>query len=449
MGARRAEARALVALAAPIALASLGQQLLGVIDIAMLGRFSDVALAGSGMAAVVLLAVTVVGIGSVLGLDSLIPQALGAGEHERAYRLFAVGTRLAVGVGVPSTAHTPQAPRPFAAFGVTPAVAAEGTSYLYARLPSIIPMLAFTAARSYLQAMGRTRPIVIAIVGAAAVNIVSNYVLIFGDAGLVRLGLPALGVPALGAVGAGLTTVFASIAQLVVVRAAARWPDAAPRNGDDRALARHILALGLPVGFQLAAEVGVFGIASLLAGRLGTLASASHQVALPLASIMFSLAVGLGSAAAVRVGRAVGAGDGPGTRRAGTTALAAAVVLATFASAVLLTLPASLARLVTDDRQVIDAATGLIRIAAVFQWSDVAQAVGAGALRGAGDTRAAFVGNALGHYLVGLPIAVGFAFGLDLGAPGLWWGLSAGLTAVALALWARFFALVQRPIARL
>ena len=68
----------------------------------MLGRYSDVALAGSGMAAVVLLAVTVIGVGSVLGLDTLIPQALGAGEHERAYRLFAVGTRLAVIVGFPA-----------------------------------------------------------------------------------------------------------------------------------------------------------------------------------------------------------------------------------------------------------------------------------------------------------------------------------------------------------
>jgi MATE family multidrug resistance protein len=113
-----------------------------------------------------------------------------------------------------------------------------------------------------------------------------------------------------------------------------------------------------------------------------------------------------------------------------------------------LALPHHLARLFTDDAAVIAAAIPMIQIAAVFQLSDGAQAIGAGALRGAGDTRATFVANLVGHYAVGLGISLLCGFALGMGAPGLWWGLSAGLTGTAAVLIARFIALTARPIAR-
>jgi MATE family multidrug resistance protein len=118
------------------------------------------------------------------------------------------------------------------------------------------------------------------------------------------------------------------------------------------------------------------------------------------------------------------------------------------AGIVFISMPAQLARLFTNDAHVIAATVPLLRIAALFQLSDSIQAVAAGALRGAGDTRSTFVGNLLGHYVVGLPISIALAFVAGLGAPGLWWGLSAGLTAVAIGLSARFFWLASRPIAR-
>jgi MATE family multidrug resistance protein len=107
-----------------------------------------------------------------------------------------------------------------------------------------------------------------------------------------------------------------------------------------------------------------------------------------------------------------------------------------------------LAGLFTDRGVVIAAAIPLVQIAAVFQLSDGAQAVAAGALRGAGDTRAAFIANLIGHYLIGIPVSLVLAFGFERGAPGLWWGLSAGLTGTAAALIARFAWLTARPIAR-
>jgi MATE family multidrug resistance protein len=113
--------------------------------------------------------------------------------------------------------------------------------------------------------------------------------------------------------------------------------------------------------------------------------------------------------------------------------------MSVFAATFLLA-PASLATLFTDRAQVIAQAIPLLQIAAVFQLSDGAQAIAAGALRGIGDTRATFIGNVLGHYGVGLAISLGLAFGAGMGAPGLWWGLSAGHTATALYLVRRFLA---------
>jgi MATE family multidrug resistance protein len=106
--------------------------------------------------------------------------------------------------------------------------------------------------------------------------------------------------------------------------------------------------------------------------------------------------------------------------------------------AVFVIAPGALAGLYSDDPAVIVATVPLLRLAALFQLSDGAQAIGAGALRGLGHTRETFVGNIVGHYALGLPIMLALGFGLSLGAPGLWWGLCAGLTATALYLIARF-----------
>jgi multidrug resistance protein, MATE family len=206
--------------------------------------------------------------------------------------------------------------------------------------------------------------------------------------------------------------------------------------------------LGTPIGLQLLAEVGVFALSGILAARIGADAAAAHSVAIQLASFTFSIAVGIGTATAVRVGRAVGAGDTPGARRAGVIGLGlGGGVMATTALIFLVT-PRPLAALFTDDATVIAAAIPLLQIAALFQLSDGAQAVLAGALRGAGDTRWPFYANIIGHYGLGLGVSIVLGFQLGLGTRGLWWGLSAGLILTSVILIARFRRVTSSAIAR-
>ena len=468
-GAGRRELGDLIALAVPLTLGHLGHQLMTVVDTAMLGHYQDTALAGAGIGGGVLFALTVVGMGTLMGLDTLVPQALGAGETGRARRLMAAGVRLGLVLAVPLSLGVAIAAVVLPVTPVEPAVAREAAAYLLGRLPGMVPFLLFAAMRSYLQAHHITRPMVWAVVVGNLVNVVADWLLIFGDGGLVRLGLPAIGLPELGATGAAISSSLVACASAAVLAIAVRQlhrgeaPPRARSRGtatggpapegpraaaaglaapvEAAALGRSIVRLGLPVGLQLLAEVGIFALTGLLAGTMGRLPSAAHQVALALASFSFSMALGIGAATSVQVGRAIGAGDAGAARRAGLLGIGAGAAMLGASGLVFLLFPRQLAAMFTGDPAVAAAAVPLLRIAAVFQLSDAIQAVSAGALRGAGDTRYTFLANLVGHYAVGLPVAIALGFGAGLGAAGLWWALSFGLTAVAIAQTRRFIRL--------
>ena len=213
-------------------------------------------------------------------------------------------------------------------------------------------------------------------------------------------------------------------------------------------MARKALVIGTPIGLQMVAEFGVFSLVNLLMGRLSPESLAAHQVAITIASATFMVPVGIGAAASVRVGQAIGDGDAARTRLAGWSGLTIGMLVMLVSAAVFLFAPRLVARLVTDQVEVMEAAVPLLFVAAVFQLSDGAQAVMAGALRGAGDTRVALFANLAGHYGLGLPLGILLTFVLGMGATGLWWGLSLGLSAVAAVLILRFVRLTGRAIAR-
>jgi MATE family multidrug resistance protein len=379
-----------------------------------------------------------------MGLDTLVPQALGAGERDRARALLRDGVRVALVVGLPATLLVLASPLVLGPFGVDDKVAYQAQIYTWARAIGVVPFLLQVALRSYLAAHARTRPLIVAVIAGNLINFAADYTLIFG--------VPALGIPAMGVIGAALATSLVQIATLVFYAVAVRQLDGEhgrrPGDAPPARATRRIFALGTPVGLQLLLEVGVFALTSLLAARIGRDAAAAHAVAIQLASFTFSMAVGIGAATAVRVGRWVGAGDTPRARHAGRVGLALGAMIMSGSAAVFVLAPAALGAIFTDEPVVVAAAVPLIQIAALFQLSDGAQAVAAGALRGAGDTRATAWANLFGHYAIGLGTSLALAFGAGLGVAGLWWGLSAGLTATAAALILRFARVTRTAIAR-
>jgi MATE family multidrug resistance protein len=412
----------LLRLAAPLAAQQCGFVLMNTVDALMLGRYSDAALAGAGVGNNLLFGVTVIGMGVVMGLDTVVPQALGAGRAVDARRALDAGLRLAVLVGLCATLVVFATPLVLDVAGVAPEVVHEARPYIYLRAVGVVPFLASVALRSYLAAHARTRPLVIAVIVGNLVNAGLDLVLIY--------------TANMGVLGAGTATTIVQLLTLALYLSAARG--LGPRVRSTIADLREIAHYGWPVGAQLFLEVGIFGVATVAAARLGEHPADAHAIALQLSSFTFSYAVGVASATSVRVGHAVGAGDLALARRRGLQGLRVGLAGMACFAAVFVTVPAALASAFTSSPAVVEQTVPLLMIAALFQLSDGAQAIGAGALRGLGDTRATFTGNLLGHYVIGLPLVLGLGFAAGLGVNGLWWGLSAGLTATALYLVARF-----------
>lgn len=450
------EVRAQIRLAVPLAVGYIGHQFMSVVDTAMLGRYSEEALAGVGVANGLLWTVVLLGMGMIMGMDSLVPQAVGAGDHRRARALLLHGLRTAALLGVPLSAVAALTPLVLVLFGVEPGAREVATVYIFGRLPAIMPVLLYTALRSYLQAYSVTRPMVVAVVVGNVVNALANVVLIFGDRALVAAGLPAIGLPELGALGAALSTTLVTCLSLlicvpptlVVYRQHRTEPDSKPSESAMPSPSRSIIRLGLPIGLQLFAEVGIIALVGTLAGRLGAVSAAAHQTVLTVVSFGFNAVLGVGAATAVRVGLAVGAGDHRRARSAGLIGMGLGAIFLGTAGLAYLIIPAALGRVMTDQLAVVQAAVPLFHVAAAFQVFDALQAVGAGALRGAGDTRSAMWAHFVGHYLLGATVGIIGAFVLERGTVGLWWGLGTGLSFAGVVVTVRFWLLTRHSIAR-
>jgi len=437
------ETRSTLQLAVPIVLVQLGMMAMGVVDTVMVGRISASALAAVAIGNLYAFAGLVGGMGVLMALDPVVAQALGAGDREAAARGVQRGLILAALLSLPVALSFLPVRLLLTLLRQPPEVIPDAAGYVWASLPGIVPFLAFVVLRQSLQAMHRTAPIVSAIVGANVLNVVLNWMLIFGHAGF----------PALGAVGSAWATSASRLAMAAGLFVAAR-ADLGPvlrplRPGVlDRAPLLAMLRLGLPIAFQYQLEIGAFATIGLLMGYLGTREVAAHQIALNLASLTFMVPLGVSAAAAVRVGHAVGREDTVGARRAAWAAIALGVLFMGSMAVALISVPRLLTRAYTSEPSVAAVAAVLIPIAGFFQVFDGLQVVSAGILRGLGDTRAPMIINVLGFWLVGMPVSLALAFHLQAGPAGLWWGLVAGLAAVALLLLGRVVSRLRHSVRR-
>jgi MATE family multidrug resistance protein len=433
----RSELRALLRLALPVVLAEIGWMSMGLVDTVMVGPLGPSAIAATGMGSGVFTAIAIFGMGLMLGLDALVSQAYGAARLDEGLRWLHHGVTLAFVVTPFVMLATWAAFLTLDGWGLHPDIRGLAAPYLRAISFGALPLLLYAAFRRYLQGLHLVRPVMFALVSANIVNAIANWMLIYGNAGF----------PPLGVEGSAWATSLARVYMAGFLFAAIRrehrrrgsaHPDVPFRL--ERTRMRQLLALGAPAASQITLEVGVFALVTALAARLDPISSASHQIALNIASVVFMVPLGLGSASAVRVGHAVGAGDAHRAVRTGWTALATGAASMLGIGAVLFAWPEPLLRAFTDDPQVLQIGAGLLLIAAAFQLFDGTQAVATGVLRGLGDTRTPMVSNVIGHWVLGLPIGYALCFRFGVGVNGLWIGLSIGLIFVSIVLvaaWAR------------
>jgi MATE family multidrug resistance protein len=308
---------------------------------------------------------------------------------------------------------------------------AETVPFLKALVWSTLPLVLYFALRRYLQAMHIVKPVVFALVSANVVNLLGNWALVYGH----------LGARAHGVAGSGWSTCISRTYMVLVLAMAVVYYDRkrssglwnAPRRLE-MARIRQLLQLGLPAALQLFLEIGAFATATFFIGKVGAVQLAGHQIALNVASFTYMVPLGICSAAAVRVGHAIGARDAHAAARAGWMALFFAALFMSCSGLTLFLFARPIARIYTPDHEVISAGATLLLVAAVFQLFDGLQVVATGALRGAGKTAIPMLANLVGYWVIGLPLGVFLCFRLKMGAVGMWLGLGLALVLIGTAL---------------
>jgi len=429
----------------PVVVAELGWTAMATVDTLMVGRLSAEAIGAVSLGSGIFLGVTIFGMGLLLGLDTMISQAFGAGKLVDCHRSLLHGIYAALALWAPLMGILLLVVRALPGFGINPDVLELTVPYLRPVTWSLLPLLLYAASRRFLQATGHVTTVMVVLLVANVVNALTNWGLVFG-----KWGLPALGV-----VGAGWATFVSRAFMASVLLGAIIYYEWRNRRGlfetplgIEWSRLRTLTSLGLPAALQLTLEMGLFSVATVLAGRLDAASLAAHQIALSVVATTFMVPLGVSSAGAVRVGHAAGARDWGGVARAGWMAILLGVGFMGLAMVTLFVFPHQIISWFTDDPAVFSVGVSLLYVAGFFQLFDGLQVVTTGVLRGIGDTRTPMIVAFIGYWILGLPTGyiLGFAFGR--GVSGLWVGLLVGLCfvgAVLLAVWRRRLKSYGRP----
>jgi MATE family multidrug resistance protein len=415
----RRELRPTLRLAAPLALAELGWSVMGIVDTVMAGPLGPAALGAGILGNMIFYPLAMSFTGLLLGMDTLVAQAFGARELQDARHTLINGVWLAILLTPVTIVLTMAAIPAMAAVHVNEKVMAECVPYMRALLWGLLPLFLFTAFRRYLQAIDIVRPVTFVLVTANIINFAGNWFLI----------------PMMGLEGSGYSTSLSRLYMALAMLAVVVRENAKPISWrPDWVRIRELVRLGLPATGQILLEGLVFGVVTVLAAKLDPVSLSAHGIAVQVIATTFMVPLGISSAAAVRVGQAVGRRDARGIVAAGWASLLLAGGFMSAAGVLLWVAPAFIIGRFIDNREVIAAGVVLLRIAAFFELFDGIQIVATGALRGLGETRTPMIAHLVGYWVVGMPVVWVLCFPLGWGAPGIWIGLSAALILIGAAL---------------
>jgi len=422
-------------LAYPVIIGQLGIVMMGVVDSMMVGKLGPIPLAAASLGNSLIFLILIIGIGSSIVVSPLVAILVGAKRYSECGVYFRQSLVVNIAVSI-----------------VMIVIILLGVNFIYAlKQPkevidqtiifmtivglSALPLMIYQTYKQFIEGLSVMKPAMIIALLANIINLLGNWILIFG-----KLGLPALGIA--GSAWATFSSrVFMAVALMIYVmknKKFRQYDVTFHFRGLNFAIIKKILRLGLPSGFQYFFEVGAFSFAVIMIGWIGANELAAHQIAINLASISFMAVLGISQAASIRVGNAVGEQNISNVRKAGFTGILIGIFVMLISGMIFITFNDLLPELYISDEKVIEIASRLIIIAALFQLSDGTQAVGIGVLRGLTDVKGPTIITFIAYWVISLPVAYILAFTFRLGVDGVWYGLLIGLTASAIMLTLRF-----------
>ena len=437
----RQHARAITTLGLPLIGGHLAQFSIGMTDTIMMGWYSIEGLAAVTLASTFFFVLFIFGSGFAQAVMPLVASQFAEGDDVQIRRTTRMGFWMSFVFAIAVMPLFYFSDPVLRALGQTDLIAAEAQGYLRIAGWGIIPALGVMVLKSYLAAMERTNVVLWVTLIAFVVNIFANYALIFGT----------WGAPELGLRGSAIASLSVQILSFLVI--AGYVLRVMPKQKIFARLWRPdwdafflVGRLGVPIGFTMLAEVGLFAASTLMMGWLGTIQLAAHGVALQLVSATFMIHLGLSNAATVRAGNALGRKDPQHLVRGAKVviAMSLATALATIAVFVLYPEPLISAFLDRDEPnrlEILRVGTILLLMAGVFQLVDAAQVMALGLLRGLRDTKVPMTFAVFSYWVIGAPCSyiLGFTFGY--GGAGIWAGLVIGLAFAAVLMVERFIRL--------
>ena len=430
-------------LAVPVMASQLGQVMVGVADNMMVGQVGYIPLAGASLGNAIFYFFMTFGLGVSFAITPLVGFADGEGKKAECGQVLRHGLVVNTVLGVILFALVMVAANYLHLFGQEAAVVEQATPYMFVIGFSMIPLLVFQTFRQFSEGLSMTKVPMVVSVSMNVLNIMLNYLLIYGK----------FGFPALGLLGAGIATLIARTIMAVVLAAYVLMNSRFKpylsgmglRNLDVK-LIRDLLRIGVPAGLQFVFEIGAFSMAALMMGWIGAVTQAAHQIAINLASITYMTVSGLGAAAAIRVGNQLGRRDYKTMKKAALTLVGMGASLMVLFAIVFIVGRDYLPLLYNDEVAVVEIASSLLIIAALFQLSDGVQVIMLGALRGMKDVKIPTIITFLSYWVIALPLAYVLAFVYGYGANGIWLGLFLGLTIAAVWVFGRFIKLANQRI---
>lgn len=422
-------------LALPVMLAQAGQMIVVLADNLMVGQVGKIPLAAASFANNVFVVGMVFGIGMVNGLTPLVGKAIGGGNRDLATSWFKQGlvTFQAAGLALALLLWMVSYAMPL--MGQPPDVVDAAISYYRVLVISIVPFILFFTFKQFAEGLGNTRIAMVITVSSNMLNILLNYLWIFGKAGFPEMGL----------MGAGYATLASRIVMPLLFlwvyfrfRFFSYYRQNLGRTYSSLAGSIRLMKLGLPIGGQYLVEVLAFSLGSIMMGWLGATALAAHQIVLSLASFTFMVSQGISAATTVKVSQFIGQGRTEGVWASTYASLHLVLGFMGIAGLLFVVFRSSIPALFIDDPAVVSAAAGMMVIAGAFQLFDGLQVTMLGALRGLEDVRLPFGMLVLAHFMLALPVGWVLAFVLDIGPSGIWLGYLMGLFSISVFLFLRF-----------
>lgn len=426
----------------PVMLTQLGASLVGLVDSVMVGHYATADLAAVSFSNAIFFTVMVFSMGCLMGITPLIgyeegqKQVADPQNHNTAISqllqngiwftlLLSAAMLLLLGSCIPFLDR----------FGQEPVVIEAARPYYWCIVISIVPFLFFFLAKQFLEGLGNTMAAMIISIGMNVLNVLLNWMFIFGHCGLEPMGAKGAGIATL------ISRTIMPICFIVVIWIHKDWRrylQLFKWKHNQWLVIRRLWSIGSPIGVQTMLETVTFTFSFIIIGWISKEALAAHQVANQIADLTFMLALGIGSATTIRVSHQLGTGSIHAVRMASNASIHLVLAMNTIGAALMISLRHYIPHLFTQDEAVLAIAPSLILLAGLFQYADGLQCVGAAMLRGITDVKMPMVYAFIAYILIALPVGLLCTFALHMGANGMWVGFIFGLSIAAILFHTRY-----------